>query len=105
MFGIPVSWLFTGLLMLSPLVTYGAMKVREEIVVTAAVNAEKVKAVAQCEAQIVNLNSEAEERTRQGIAEALRASEAVKPIAVQAQVVTLCKADTHCRDKKKGAPK
>jgi hypothetical protein len=95
---LPLSWILIGLLALSPLVTYGAMAVREKIITAGAVNAERVAQRAICDGRVAEIGRRHEEAVLVGAREALQAARDVSATPdTLAELQALCRRSSSCR--------
>lgn len=81
-------------------VTYGAMMVREKIVVAGAVKATRMQEVASCDRQRQEIAATIRQVIDRNVAEALEAARAERdtPDAPD-EIARLCKASASCRDR------
>lgn len=83
-----------------PLVTYGAMAVREKIAVSAAVSAARVTAESACTLRIDDVERAKRAAVDAAVAEAARARESVEATPEQREaIVALCKRSASCRSR------
>lgn len=81
--------------------TYGAMLVREQIVVDGAVKAERNKGVVTCNARVGEIESVHNAAVSEAVEAARRAAEAVTPTPeTPAEIVDLCQKSASCRSRK-----
>ncbi len=81
--------------------TYGAMLVREQIVVDGAVTAERNKGVLTCNARVGEIERVHNTAVTEAVEEARRAAEAVTPTPeTPAEIVALCQKSASCRSRK-----
>lgn len=97
----PITLIIIALLGLGNLVTYGAMAVRERIVVAGAVKAERVAQVAACNVRVEEVAARHNEAVSRAASEARKAGEAVGVTPVGAELVKLCNASASCRSRGK----
>lgn len=80
--------------------TWGAMRVREAIVVSGAVAGERQKQVGICQQQLVTQAITMERNVTSSVATAGDAADRIAPTpTVPAELVALCKADPTCRSR------
>lgn len=96
--GLPLSWIIMGLLALSPFVTYGAMAVREKIVVAGAVRTERVAQRAICDTRVAEVGRAHERAVEEAAREALAAAALVSATPDSlAELKLLCDRSASCR--------
>jgi hypothetical protein len=87
-----------GLMTLAPVITYGAMVVREKIVTASAVRTERVVQRAICDSRVAEVARKHEEAVFAGAREALEAARAVSATPDSlAEVQALCARSASCR--------
>jgi hypothetical protein len=95
---LPLSWILIGLLALSPLVTYGAMAVREKIITAGAVKAERVAQRAICDGRVAEVGRAHDRAVADAASEALEAARAVSATPdTLAELQALCARSSSCR--------
>jgi hypothetical protein len=82
-------------------VTYGYMKVREIIVVKAAVKAERNAGVMACNARVAQIETANKTAVTKAVEEATRAEALVPDTPEGAELVKLCNASASCRSRGK----
>jgi hypothetical protein len=98
----PISWIIMGVLAISPFVTYGAMAVREKIVTSGAVKAERVAQRAICDSRVAEVGRRHNEMVAEGAREALEAARTVSATPDSlAEVQALCARSASCRSRGK----
>ncbi len=81
--------------------TYGAMLVREQIVVDGAVKAERNKGVLTCNVRVGEIERAHNAAVTEAVDEARRAAEAVTPTPeTPAEIIELCQKSASCRSRK-----
>lgn len=81
--------------------TYGAMLVREQIVVDGAVAAERNKGVITCNARVGEIERAHNAAVAEAVEAARRAAEAVTPTPeTPAEIIALCQKSASCRSRK-----
>lgn len=81
--------------------TYGAMLVREQIVVDGAVKAERNKGVLTCNARVEEIERVHNAAVSEAVEAARRAAEEVTPTPeTPAEIVDLCQKSASCRSRK-----
>lgn len=95
----PFSWMIMGLLALAPLVTYGTMKVREKVIVAAAVKAERAAGVNACNLRVGEIERKQNALIEQAVKEASDAGAAVPDTPEGAALIALCKQSASCRSR------
>jgi len=85
----------------APFITYASMKVREKIVVGAAVEGERIAGFNRCKAEIVKLEATHNAQVEEAARDAIGAADEVVTPSTTAEIVALCKRSTSCRDRGK----
>ena len=95
---LPLSWILMGLLALAPVVTYGAMAVRERIAVAGAVKVERIAQKAICDGRVAEIGRRHEEAVAEAAREALQAAREVSATPDSlAELTALCARSASCR--------
>lgn len=89
--------LLLGSAIAAPFVTYGAMKVREEIVVNAAVTAERKAGNTRCAVSIAKMESDHNRQVADAVREANAAAETVDDPKDDADLIAICNRSASCR--------
>jgi hypothetical protein len=98
----PLSWIILGFMALAPVITYGAMVVREKIVTAGAVRAERVAQRAICDSRVAEVGRRHNEMVAEGAREALEAARTVSATPDSlAEVQALCARSASCRSRGK----
>lgn len=97
----PLSWIIMGLLAASPFVTYGAMAVREKIVVSGAVRAERNAGIAACNVRVGEIETQHKSAVAKAVSDARTAENSVGDTPEGAELVKLCNASASCRSRGK----
>lgn len=83
----------------APFATYGAMKVREKVVVSAAVAGERKAGALVCNARVKDLESAHNGQVQSGVDAALDAANNTEAPQTDKDVAALCKRSASCRDR------
>lgn len=94
-----LNWIVMGALVLAPFATYGAMKVRERIVVAAAVAGERTAGISICNAKILDFEARHNRSVAEATAAAVEAGNAAAAIQTPEDIKRLCAASASCRDR------
>ncbi|MGD9724529.1 MAG: hypothetical protein AB7U76_25090 [Pirellulales bacterium] len=86
---------------LAPFATYAGMRVREHIVVGAAVEGERKAGLARCKADILALEAKHNAQVDEAAREAESAADTVDEAKTDAEIADLCKRSASCRDRGK----
>ena len=96
----PTIWLILALAATGP-VTYGYMKVREVIVVNAAVKAERNAGVVACNSRVAQIGEANKRDVAKAVEEAGRAESLVPDTPEGKELVELCNRSASCRSRGK----
>lgn len=96
----PITWIVIGLLFAGNVVTYGAMLVREKIVVAGAVTAEKTKQVQVCNVRVNEVTAALNRAADDRVAAAEEAAGTVLDPETDTELMAICQREASCRDRR-----
>jgi len=97
----PLTWVLIGVLGLGNVATWGVMRLREKIVVSAAVKAERNAGVLVCNTRVAAIEIENKSAILKAVAEARKAEQTVGDTPVGVELTKLCNASASCRSRGK----